>query len=822
MQSQIQFLLDNVTKNKATYLQDNVQATTALRSFESDDNQSPQAFESEDTLDGRSTFDNPIATYETESSPTSDSQQQALEKAREAMMEANRIRVFSGDGDDETLTSCLLYMLRYNDDLDLCLGSFNALVYLISLNFVFAQTLKQVTILGTDERAANYLSARSDVSEFRRLRKWLHDPDECDRCTAVATKIINDWCCDEDGQNLLRNLNLEEYLLRLLRMKRTGVSMTPLKKLMRQCMRLVAAFCSKNPVNQGLFATRIDEMLVPWMREPEFYEEAANMIAAVVEENEVVSVGYSGLLMRTVTELSVSKEHGRNLMALNLLQKLLVVADTPVEASQVKICKGAFEPMARESLMDVNCDLDEDEWCEPGETGPAMSRITVIQQAANGSSARCEKAVVYYAKCLELLGICARGSMPATEMLCASLIPFGECIERLNEIYHLQDDLGYTDFLTEVNSELLTFFLDVFIDTTSEHILLHAIRPQNGLWVARDGTKDTPIANRLLDEIERRIDQAKSEVSAGGEQSRMFEEACLFFIHFACCIGPGMSSEFERHIVEDGFQSAQRLAQEATSLVGWTQREKALLQELTVVTQAYINNDEMQLNSAVVAENLVRLSRVEKEEHVCQNEAAWERFVAAAVSTIPVSTVRGTTRLVGQGMMSIAQSIWTSPDGKGVRYASFLVKPLRAHLSTMKKNVTRGMRDDIPRILTVLDTVRAVPYSVTAYSEDKLNSLFTEFVEVNDLNFESNPYLAGVQKEMVSQGWALLCLEIIVADELKDMRLAALRLLLAMTGGGNRDVQNELLEQLQDLSICPRSVCLPFALACSPATDDDA
>ena len=100
--------------------------------------------------------------------------------------------------------------------------------------------------------------------------------------------------------------------------------------------------------------------------------------------------------------------------------------------------------------------------------------------------------------------------------------------------------------------------------------------------------------------------------------------------------------------------------------------------------------------------------------------------------------------------------------------------------------------------------------------------MFTEFVEVNDLNFESNPYLAGVQKEMVSQGWALLCLEIIVADELKDMRLAALRLLLAMTGGGNRDVQNELLEQLQDLSICPRSVCLPFALACSPATDDDA
>jgi len=64
---------------------------------------------------------------------------------------------------------------------------------------------------------------------------------------------------------------------------------------------------------------------------------------------------------------------------------------------------------------------------------------------------------------------------------------------------------------------------------------------------------------------------------------------------------------------------------------------------------------------------------------------------------------------------------------------------------------------------------------------------------------------------MVSQGWAMLCFEILVAEELKDLHLTALRLLLAMTGGGNIDVQDIILYQLTDVDWCPHEI---FAASC--------
>ena len=82
--------------------------------------------------------------------------------------------------------------------------------------------------------------------------------------------------------------------------------------------------------------------------------------------------------------------------------------------------------------------------------------------------------------------------------------------------------------------------------------------------------------------------------------------------------------------------------------------------------------------------------------------------------------------------------------------------------------------------------------------------MFDAFVQVKELDATTNPYLAAVQKEMVSQGWAMLCFEMLVADELHDLHLTALRLLLAMTGGGSTDVQDTILFQLTDIEWCPQ------------------
>lgn len=733
----------------------------------------------------------------------------STDAAQKAMEQASFIRVYNPD-EDKTLTSSLLDMMRYKDDFDACLGAFNALVFLKSQHLIFAQKLQQVTILGTTEQAAGYLSARADVSEFRRLRKWLHDPAECDKCTDMAGKIIKCWCRDHDGQDLLRTLNLQQYLLRILRMKRTDMPES-FTKLQKQCVRLVAAFCSKNVQNQNLFAVHMNDVLLPLLHDPGYFREAAEMITAIVVENAPLSVAYSGVLMQEVVD--ASKQHGRCLHFLLLLQRLLVVGDVPVETSQVQICKAAFHPLARQYLLDVDCNL-EDERCEPEQIGPKLTRIEVIRQAAanDGSQAceRCRNAVACYAKSLEILGLCSKGTMPATETLCASILSFDECITRLNEVYSLQDGEGSSNFFAELRAELLTFLVDVFIDTNTDHVLIQSTLAFNGLWKARNGTQETPVTKRLLQELRERVNQFKAESSAPAtEVVHSFEVVCLFFISFACCIGPGMASKDEQSAIDECFKEVRQLAGEALTLSGWSQREEALIQQLQKVAQGYINNSVALLQPDLVADTLAKLSRMDEQSSTpCLNSVAWNSFVAEAVSTM--NKVRGTRRLVGPGIISLAKALWMMQEEQQVRYASFLVEPLKSHLPILKAKLMRGVRDDIPKVLTVLEAARAIPYFATpAYSEEKKDSLFQDYVQVQHLNHESNPYLAGVQKEMVSQGWALLCLEIISIDELKDLRLEALQLLLAITNGGNEDVQNELVKQLQDISTCPRCARKP-------------
>jgi hypothetical protein len=57
---------------------------------------------------------------------------------------------------------------------------------------------------------------------------------------------------------------------------------------------------------------------------------------------------------------------------------------------------------------------------------------------------------------------------------------------------------------------------------------------------------------------------------------------------------------------------------------------------------------------------------------------------------------------------------------------------------------------------------------------------------------------------MIKQGWGIMCFRIIGMERLSDLHLPALRLLLALTGGGNTRVQDEMMTQLQD---APEELC---------------
>jgi hypothetical protein len=732
-----------------------------------------------------------------------------LELAKSAMDEAEKVRVYKGEEEMQTLEGSLLDMLRYSQDLDLCFGAFNTLVFFVSQNFVFAQTLDKVNILGTTDLARNYITAGQQMSEFRRLRKWLHQEEETQQCIAVAKKLIQ-WCETKDGQDLLRSLSLEEYLTRVLKMRMQTESFPELLKL---CMRLVAAFCLGNLANQEIFANHMESILLKLLWEPQYYGEGAAMLTAVVDENEHLSVVYSPKLVSAVGELSLSAEHGRQIGLLIMLEQLLVVEDHPVTASQVSICKGA---MVSRKLIETEGKILDDEWGE----GSRMDRLEAIQVAtADGESADKERAILgveYYCKCLEILGICARGKMPTTELLCASMLPFEECMTRMHELYNddvlracadSHDDLDPT---VRSKSALFAFFREVFVDTNSEHILRSLRRPSNGLWVVEetvDASTNHAIVKHLIDEM-KRLAQKTTPLPRGDLRDYLYEQACMFFIQYARVVAPSATAKEETKIIQGFFAEVGSIVDHAGDDPTSTPRERVILSQLSTCCAEYVQGTAPQAGDA--EKELAAATRTAKvEAPLTGNALAWDSFVTAAVSTVPVMTVRGTDRRVGIGLLKLGMLVWgdvvdKDDEGNDVvtgKYAGFLVGPLREKMKALRTQSTAT--DDIAKLMVVLDTIRAIPYTATAYDDEKTNEAFQKFVEVTPLDCAISPDLAAVQKEMVTQGWAILALEVLNAEELSELHLTCLRLLMALTGGGNVDVQDTLFEQITDLSVNP-------------------
>ena len=286
-------------------------------------------------------------------------------RAADAMQAAQSVKVYEPEA-TARLQQSLLAMLQYNDgEGELCFAVLDALVMFISQRYTFAKNLGKVSILGTNEAAVRYLKCGGEVSEFRRLRKWLHLDPECQQ-TIDCAKSLCAWCETDGGQDILRNLNIEEYIVHVLKM-RLSASLFP--EVLRTTMLLVGAFCRGNKTNQAIFSRHMDSILLKLLREPLYYASAAKMIEEVVYNNERLSVRFSGLLVNTISELTLSPgeswltaairvenphcrcrltrvrssaDHGRQQVLLELLDTLLIVEDHPVSVSQVQVCKGAM------------------------------------------------------------------------------------------------------------------------------------------------------------------------------------------------------------------------------------------------------------------------------------------------------------------------------------------------------------------------------------------------------------------------------------------------------------------------------------------------
>ena len=87
--------------------------------------------------------------------------------------------------------------------------------------------------------------------------------------------------------------------------------------------------------------------------------------------------------------------------------------------------------------------------------------------------------------------------------------------------------------------------------------------------------------------------------------------------------------------------------------------------------------------------------------------------------------------------------------------------------------------------------------------QEQLLTSFYRFSELFELDCHTNPDLAAAQAELTELGWVQICFEVIASESLSDLHLPCLHLLMALTGGGNRRVQDKIHADLCDPDINP-------------------
>eukprot|EP01043_Picozoa_sp_COSAG02_P058868 COSAG02_NODE_7401_length_3034_cov_3.660307_1_plen_179_part_10 len=161
-----------------------------------------------------------------------------------------------------------------------------------------------------------------------------------------------------------------------------------------------------------------------------FVDSVAKCLTSIVANNETLCIRYAVKLTETVRVLAKTGTLSLDLIA--LLQTLLVSKGQTVAPAQIAVCKGAS---TSEHLIELTGTLGKNE----AQGAPHLDRTDVFIKGLKeqgDQTKRCQGHLQYYSQCLQLLGICARGKMPSTELLCASLIPFAEVVKRLHEVFN--------------------------------------------------------------------------------------------------------------------------------------------------------------------------------------------------------------------------------------------------------------------------------------------------------------------------------------------------------------------------------------------------
>eukprot|EP01043_Picozoa_sp_COSAG02_P014869 COSAG02_NODE_620_length_19443_cov_91.259564_13_plen_1211_part_00 len=306
------------------------------------------------------------------------------------------------------LVEMLLDALQYRDR-DLCFSSFKALVSLIAQDFYFSKTLSAMMTVSSPEDAQLFLEIQAQISNYRRLRKWVHQDNERKECIEAARglrDILESGGTERQrkAQDLMRHLKLKKALKAVLTIRLDNDDFEPL---LVESLELTSVFCDCNAANQRIIASVLDQVILPliWLDsngQMPYVRAGVKVLTAVVNENTTLCSRYAKRFVEIAEAAArkletASKGTGRVVELLHLLETLLMDPEGhTIQSAQILVCKGA---KVSTELMDTTGDLDE------------MHRSDVIKMAfePEGENAECKEHLKYYANCLRVLAVCARG-----------------------------------------------------------------------------------------------------------------------------------------------------------------------------------------------------------------------------------------------------------------------------------------------------------------------------------------------------------------------------------------------------------------------------
>eukprot|EP01046_Picozoa_sp_COSAG06_P003612 COSAG06_NODE_143_length_22242_cov_21.978323_13_plen_2744_part_00 len=759
----------------------------------------------------------------------------AVLKADESFQKDHKL--FTGKTDDTVVTDILLDGLRYHYNTDLVLSSFAALYNFRAEQTRFHQLLQEVTLLESEKEAELFLVLHSLCMSYQRAVQQLSEENYATLCITLAEQMIQ-YCTEGDPERtatariLLRNLDIEQHLAVMLRTHPNDIHEPSYFELLQATLECMAAFCTdEDEAWQCVLADYMEGTILPlfeggpyggdpaltYVERKRIMLMVSNVLPKLFAGNRDLAIASAKTLVAKTVE--AIRAFGKHHVLLDVLHVLVQVDGKSVEYAQTQVSKGLIEKSRRV----LDCALDENEWGE----GPAMAQTEVLVHAMqDDDDSRSSKELDYYCALLELMGLCARGLMPHTELQAASMLSFDRVVSRINNLF-LHEGLQpyqHLDRLTEVKRATLLFLNDVFIDSDSEFVQTLVREQHNGLWTVGDEQRAfrKPIAELLCGDI-----ASLDAHSSPSFRSYVMKEACSFFVLYA--VGSPQEDEKMQTVAQVELAKAEsnakrmhmsRVGEIASKLLNSTQAlrcmlyedERLVLQHLHDIVQQWLAMEGLPSQSSeslhrAGADKPDRQRRQRPETLVHRTWSTYGQQFAAKHGVDFTKSSGASAQL-----LNVARDIVMDiPDdlSADARYSGSLLRAIDSRIDAMMGVVSCEMPDkEVRNIRSVLDVIRAVPFTVhgdeTKLSEDQI---LTGYLSQDNSIFD-NPSIATSESQivLVREGWGLLCWKILSVSSLRGLHLPAVRLLSTLVGGGNYEVQTCLHEDLTDKSKCAREL----------------